>query len=110
MESERTRKVRERAYHLWVESGHRDDHANQHWAQAEREVDGAGPKGAADPKAKSATAKDKASETAKASKDKASAKNVSSGKKADPKGAAKAEATPAKAGAKSAKARGTASP
>lgn len=30
--------IRERAYHLWVASGHRDDLSHEHWLQAEREM------------------------------------------------------------------------
>lgn len=42
METERRRKVQERAYHLWVESGHRHGQSEQHWLQAEREIEAAG--------------------------------------------------------------------
>jgi hypothetical protein len=37
MESERDRKIRERAYELWVQGGQRDDTSEQNWHQAEQE-------------------------------------------------------------------------
>ena len=33
--------IRERAYHLWIEGGCQDGHANAHWLAAQREVLGA---------------------------------------------------------------------
>ena len=39
MPTERNRKVRERAYGLWVAGGHQDGRSDEHWAQAEREID-----------------------------------------------------------------------
>jgi len=30
--------IRERAYHLWAESGHQEGHAETHWLAAQREV------------------------------------------------------------------------
>jgi hypothetical protein len=37
MESERDRKIRERAYELWVQGGQRSDSAHSDWQQAEQE-------------------------------------------------------------------------
>ena len=37
MESERDRKIRERAYELWVQGGQRSDSSEQDWRQAEQE-------------------------------------------------------------------------
>lgn len=39
MPTERNRKVRERAYGLWVAGGHQEGKSDEHWAQAEREID-----------------------------------------------------------------------
>jgi hypothetical protein len=41
MESERDRKIRERAYELWVQGGQSEGSSEQHWLQAEQEF-GAG--------------------------------------------------------------------
>ena len=30
--------IRERAYHLWIESGHEDGNADAHWLVAQREI------------------------------------------------------------------------
>ena len=30
--------IRERAYHLWMESGHQDGNADAHWLVAQREI------------------------------------------------------------------------
>jgi len=30
--------IRERAYQLWIESGHQDGHADAHWLTAQREI------------------------------------------------------------------------
>jgi hypothetical protein len=30
--------IRERAYHLWIESGRHDGNANAHWLVAQREI------------------------------------------------------------------------
>jgi hypothetical protein len=30
--------IRERAYHLWIESGHEDGNADAHWLLAQREI------------------------------------------------------------------------
>ena len=30
--------IRERAYHLWIESGHEDGNADGHWLLAQREI------------------------------------------------------------------------
>ncbi len=38
MTTDQDRTVRERAYHLWVESGHQHGKAQDHWTQAEREL------------------------------------------------------------------------
>lgn len=38
MPTERNRMVRERAYALWVESGHQDGKSDEHWTQAEHEI------------------------------------------------------------------------
>jgi uncharacterized membrane protein len=37
MESEKDRKIRERAYELWVQSGRSEGTSEQHWYQAEQE-------------------------------------------------------------------------
>lgn len=37
MESERDRKIRERAYELWVQGGRSEGNSEQHWFQAEQE-------------------------------------------------------------------------
>lgn len=41
MASERNRAIRERAYALWVESGHQDGRSEEYWLQAERELESA---------------------------------------------------------------------
>jgi hypothetical protein len=30
--------IRERAYHLWIEAGHQEGHAESHWLAAQREI------------------------------------------------------------------------
>ena len=37
MESERDRKIRERAYELWVQGGRSEGSSEQHWLKAEQE-------------------------------------------------------------------------
>jgi hypothetical protein len=37
MESEKDRKIRERAYELWVQGGRSEGSSEQHWFQAEQE-------------------------------------------------------------------------
>lgn len=60
-------RVRERAYHLWQESGGQPGREMDHWLQAEREV-GAGDASAPPKKAKAAAAAPKAAKSsAKAS-------------------------------------------
>jgi hypothetical protein len=34
----REQAIRERAYHLWIEGGREDGHAQSHWLAAQREV------------------------------------------------------------------------
>jgi hypothetical protein len=31
-------RIRERAYEIWIASGHRDDEAEQHWLAAEQQI------------------------------------------------------------------------
>ncbi len=59
--------IRERAYHLWVESGCEDGNANAHWLRAQREIlsaalaaTGARPAKSAKPKKAAAPRKRKA--------------------------------------------------
>lgn len=59
MASPQPDRVRERAYHLWQESGGQPGREMDHWLQAEREV-GAGEPSAAAKKPKSTTAASKA--------------------------------------------------
>jgi hypothetical protein len=42
MESEKHRKIRERAHQLWEEGGRQDGQSERHWAQATAEVEDAG--------------------------------------------------------------------
>lgn len=41
MPTERNRIVRERAYALWVENGREEGRSDEHWLQAERDVEAA---------------------------------------------------------------------
>lgn len=38
----RTELIRERAYRIWIEEGEPEGREEEHWAQAEREIDEAG--------------------------------------------------------------------
>jgi len=38
MQSERDARIRERAYHIWVEEGRIDGRQEEHWHRAEREI------------------------------------------------------------------------
>ena len=38
MQQDLQNQIRERAYHLWLANGCRDDQSDQHWLAAEREV------------------------------------------------------------------------
>lgn len=85
MESERDRKIRERAYELWVQGGQASDSAERDWAQAEQEF-GAG----------SESAMAEAGSTAPKKATRAKAGDANGTKVAAPKAAApKAAAKPA---------------
>jgi Protein of unknown function (DUF2934) len=38
MQQDLSERIRERAYEIWIASGHRDGEADQHWLAAEQEV------------------------------------------------------------------------
>lgn len=38
MQDDLEQSIRERAYHLWIEGGCQDGHADTHWLAAQREV------------------------------------------------------------------------
>ena len=38
MQQDLSERIRERAYEIWVASGHRDGEAEQHWQAAEQEI------------------------------------------------------------------------
>ena len=38
MQQDLSERIRERAYEIWIASGHRDGTADQHWLAAEQEI------------------------------------------------------------------------
>jgi hypothetical protein len=38
MQQDLSERIRERAYEIWIASGHRDGEADQHWVAAEQEI------------------------------------------------------------------------
>jgi hypothetical protein len=38
MQQDLSERIRERAYEIWIASGHRDGEADQHWLAAEQEI------------------------------------------------------------------------
>jgi hypothetical protein len=38
MQQDLSARIRERAYEIWIASGHRDGEADQHWLAAEQEI------------------------------------------------------------------------
>jgi len=38
MQQDLSEQIRERAYEIWIASGHRDGKADQHWLAAEQEI------------------------------------------------------------------------
>jgi Protein of unknown function (DUF2934) len=38
MQQDLSERIRERAYEIWIASGHRDGKADQHWLAAEQEI------------------------------------------------------------------------
>jgi hypothetical protein len=56
MESERDRKIRERAYELWVQGGRSEGSSEQHWFQAEQEFGAGSESPLAEPAGAGATA------------------------------------------------------
>ena len=38
MQQDLPERIRERAYEIWIASGHRDGEADQHWLAAEQEI------------------------------------------------------------------------
>ncbi|MDB5592499.1 DUF2934 domain-containing protein, partial [Enterovirga sp.] len=73
MESERERKIRQRAYEIWEESGREEGKADEHWAKAAAELGGTG-KAEKSSTAKTKAASPKAESTAAAAA--ATAKSV----------------------------------
>jgi hypothetical protein len=96
MESERDRRIRERAYELWVAGGRQEGGAEQDWERAEREIAGgqtsvsgsAAKKRAAGNASAAATA---GSEPAKASRSTKAAANGAAAEPAKARSASKAK-------------------
>ena len=110
MATEHDERVRERAYHLWRESGGEHGKEMEHWLQAEREQSGRTAKAKAPAKKAAEPAKAKAAPTpAKVAEPKAAGKSGNGVKTQATKAAAAkpaaAKVLPPKAAAKSAKPR-----
>ena len=78
METETHRRIRERAYEIWVESGHRHGQDEANWARAERELD-ATPKASGKAKSAPTDARSGAAATAKTVPAKAKAAKTAGG-------------------------------
>lgn len=95
MESERDRKIRERAYELWVQGGRSEGSSEQHWFQAEQEFGAGSESPLAESGATGATA-GKAAPVKKTTR----ARSAAPSSEATPKPAAPAKRAPTKSGTK----------